>query len=47
MRTGGGSSAKDAMRLMRFAEELRTAIRECDEAANYAGVSDTPTVDMD
>lgn len=47
MRTGGGSSAKDAMRLMRFAEELRTAIRECDEAASYAGVSDTPTVDMD
>ena len=32
---------------MRFAEELRQAIRECDEAASYAGVVDTPTVDMD
>ena len=28
-------------------EELRQAIRECDEAASYAGVVDTPTVDMD
>uniref|UniRef100_A0A7S4E8X1 Calmodulin n=1 Tax=Pelagomonas calceolata TaxID=35677 RepID=A0A7S4E8X1_9STRA len=47
MRTGGGASAKDSIRLLRFAEELRQAIRECDEAASYAGVVDTPTVDMD
>ena len=47
MRTGGGASAKDSIRLMRFAEELRQAIRECDEAASYAGVVDTPLVDMD
>ena len=47
MRTGGGASAKDSIRLLRFAEELRQAIRECDEAASYAGVVDTPLVDMD
>ena len=47
MRTGGGASAKDSIRLLRFAEELRQAIRECDEAASYAGVVDTPTVDVD